>query len=72
MYKIKYRSDGGIECYQARIVAKGYTQIEGLDYNETFAPVAKLVNVHCLLVVLFIGGHCTKWMSTMLSFMVIW
>jgi hypothetical protein len=32
-------------------VVKGYTQIEGLDYHDTFAPVAKLLTIHCVLVV---------------------
>jgi len=41
VYKMKYRVDGSIECYKVRLVAKGYTQKEGLDYLHTFSPVAK-------------------------------
>lgn len=35
--------------YMAQLVAKGYTQREGLDYIETFCPIAKMVNVNFLL-----------------------
>jgi hypothetical protein len=47
-FTIKYKADGTIERCKARLVTKGYTQTYGIDYMETFAPVAK-INTVCIL-----------------------
>ena len=51
VYKIKTRSDGTIDRYKARLVAKGFTQEYGIDYEETFALVARPSSVRTLIVV---------------------
>ena len=48
-YRTKYALDGSVERQKARLVAKVFSQAEGIDYNETFSPVEKMNFIHIVL-----------------------
>ena len=49
IYKTKHNADGIIEKYKARFVARGFSQKEGIDYEETFAPVSRYTSIRSIL-----------------------
>ena len=49
VFKIKRNADGSINKYKSRLVAKGYVQRHGIDYDEVFAPVARLETIRLLV-----------------------
>ena len=49
IYKIKYAADGIIEKYKAIFVARGFSQKEGIDYEETFALVSRYTSIRSVL-----------------------
>jgi hypothetical protein len=49
VFKNKQGEDGEVVRNKARLVAQGYSQVEGLDFGETFAPVARLEAIRILL-----------------------
>ena len=50
--KRKYASNGSISQYKARLIARGFSQVVGEDYTETYSPVLSMVSF-CVMVALF-------------------
>jgi hypothetical protein len=51
IYKTKQDVEGNVQKYKERLVARGFTQQPRIDYNETFAPVARMDTVRTVLVI---------------------
>ena len=47
--KIKIKADGSLERHKARLVGKDFAQEYEVDYEETFAPVARMTSMHTLI-----------------------
>ncbi len=69
VYKMKHNSNGSISRYKARLVAKGYAQTHGIDYEETFALVAKMATVRAMIVVDALRGWVLHQMDVKNSFL---
>jgi hypothetical protein len=55
VFRIKHGDKGAVDRYKARLVVKGFVQEKGLDFHETYAPVARIMTVRVLLSVI---NHC--------------
>jgi hypothetical protein len=51
IYKIKHAADGSVKKYKAIFVARGFSQVEGINYEETFSPVAQYTSI-CTIIAL--------------------
>ena len=69
IFKLKRASDGSISRFKARLVAQGFSQREGIDYAETFAPVARFTSIRCLLAIAARKGYLLSQMDVCTAFL---
>jgi hypothetical protein len=53
VFKKKLNAEGKMEKYKAQLVAKGYPQVEGIDFSDIFSPIAKLISIRFVLFYFF-------------------
>jgi hypothetical protein len=69
LYKIKHAADGNVEKYKARFVARGFSQKEGIDYNEIFAPVARYSSIRIIISLAAVFGWKLHQMDVKTAFL---
>jgi hypothetical protein len=69
LFRVKLNADGNVERYKARLVAQGFTQKEGIDYHETFAPVVKYKSLRIILALANLLNYEIKQMDVVTAFL---
>jgi hypothetical protein len=69
VFKVKKDPEGNIVKHKARLVAKGYAQVRGVDFDEVFAPVARIETVRVLLALAAQGGWQVHHMDVKSAFL---
>lgn len=69
VYQNKMSEEGKIVRHKARLVCKGYSQVEGIDFKETFAPVARLEVIRIFLAFFAYKGYKIYQMDVKYAFL---
>jgi len=68
-FKLKYKADGEVDKHKARLVARGFTQEQGFDYEETYSPTAKTTTFRVLMSVANHFGYHVEQMDVKSAFL---
>ena len=68
LYKLKHATNGSVEKYKARFVVRGFSQVEGVDYDDTFAPVACYTSIRALISIVAEMGWKIHQMDVKITF----
>jgi histone deacetylase 1/2 len=69
VFKIKKKADGTIDRHKARVVAKGFKQRYGIDYEDTFSPVVKAATIRIVLSIAVSRGWCLRQLDVQNAFL---
>ena len=69
LFKIKHGADGSVEKQKARFVSRGFSQKEGVDYDETFAPVARYTSIRTIIAIASVMGWKLHQMDVNMAFL---
>lgn len=69
IYQTKFLLDGLVDKYKAQLVAKGFSQVIGIDYIKTFAPVGKMTSIQITLVIAIAHGCFVHHMDVKSAFL---
>jgi hypothetical protein len=69
VFKIKRKADGSIDIYKGRLVAKGFKQQYGIDYEDTFSPVVKIATIRLVLSLAVARGWCLRQLDVQNAFL---